>query len=142
MVFCGTLGFFIGGASAAKGSLDRFGAKRSALGAFVAALIVIGIVGGANLGTIGGVALFGLSCGRRRDRGDRSAAIGRPQDKPALVGVAVSQRQRPRPHDTESGCSLKRRYLEADPMLVPRRGLRLRAGDAAGRVSRSSGTAR
>src|SRR4051812_19961546 len=59
MAFCATLGLFIGGPAAAKGSLDRFGASRSSLGAAVAAVIVIVIVGGTNVGsTIGGPALF------------------------------------------------------------------------------------
>ena len=60
MVFCGTLGYFVGGASAAKGSLDRFGAKRSGLGAFVAVLVLIAIVGGASLSHTPGVVIAGL----------------------------------------------------------------------------------
>jgi hypothetical protein len=55
MIFCGTLGYFVGGASTIKGSLERFNAKRAPLATFVATVILVVLVGGASVTAQAGV---------------------------------------------------------------------------------------
>ncbi|HVV36362.1 MAG TPA: hypothetical protein VHC63_07135 [Acidimicrobiales bacterium] len=86
MVFCGTLGFFVGGASAAKGSLDRFGARRSGLGAFVAVVLLIGIVGGASLSHQAGLVVFALAVVAVVVAGAAATLVAAPQDAPVARG--------------------------------------------------------
>ncbi|HVT76139.1 MAG TPA: hypothetical protein VHD87_03850 [Acidimicrobiales bacterium] len=86
MVFCGTLGFFVGGASAAKGSLDRFGARRSGLGAFVAVVLLVGIVGGASLSHQPGFVVFALAVVAVVVAGVAATLVAAPQDAPVARG--------------------------------------------------------
>ncbi|MEY2472759.1 MAG: hypothetical protein QOK28_2088 [Actinomycetota bacterium] len=86
MVFCGTLGYFVGGASAAKGSLDRFGAKRSGLGAFVAVVLLIVVVGGASVSHTAGVVIFVLGIVAAALAGAGATFVASPQAAPVLRG--------------------------------------------------------
>jgi hypothetical protein len=95
MVFCGTLGYFVGGASAAKGSLERFGAKRAGLGATAAALILVLIVGGASVGgRASGVLVAILGVIAAAAAGAVASLVGQPQEQPVAVN-GVRARQRP-----------------------------------------------
>jgi hypothetical protein len=86
MVFCGTLGFFVGGASAAKGSLDRFGAKRSGLGAFVAIVLLVVIVGGASVSHQSGLVIAALAVVVMVVAGAGATLVAAPQPAPVLRG--------------------------------------------------------
>ena len=102
VVFCGALGFFVGGASAAKGSLERFGAKRTGLGTTVAAVILVGLVGGAFLSRAAGSVVFVVAVVATALAGLASAAVGAPQDAPvARPGARAPAKsdapERPRP---------------------------------------------
>lgn len=90
MVFCGTIGYFVGGASAAKGSLDRFGARRTGVGTTLAALVLIVLVGGASLSRSSGVVVFVVAVLAAAAAGAAAALVGGPQAEPVVRG------QRPR----------------------------------------------
>ncbi len=97
MVFCGTLGYFVGGASAAKGSLDRFGAKRPSLGATAAGIILVLIVGGASVGArASGVVIAVLGVLAAALAGVVASLVSQPQSEPvATNGVRPGQRPAP-----------------------------------------------
>lgn len=86
MVFCGTLGYFIGGAATAKGSLDRFGARRSALGGVVAGIILVVVVGAASLSHTAGVVIFVLGIVAAVLAGAAATLVAAPQSEPVVRG--------------------------------------------------------
>ncbi|MEY2419809.1 MAG: hypothetical protein QOG90_2489 [Actinomycetota bacterium] len=86
MVFCGTLGYFVGGASAAKGSLDRFGARRSGLGAFAAVVLLVVIIGGASVSHTAGLVIFVLGIVAAALAGAGATFVAGPQPAPVLRG--------------------------------------------------------
>jgi ribonuclease E len=90
VVFCGTLGYFVGGASAAKGSLDRFGARRSGLGATVATILLVLIVGGASVSRSAGAVVAGLGLVAAVLAGAAASLVSAPKPEPITRG------QRPR----------------------------------------------
>ena len=129
VAFCATLGFFVAGPAAAKGSLDRFGAARSSLGGAVAAAIIIVVFGYLNVGTsLGGPVLLPLAVLVTVIAAIGATAVGRPQEKPVPVPGAA----RPAPKttaDTQGG-AIAAPFLVSDPEPV-----KPRASDAARRVS-------
>lgn len=92
MTFCATLGYLIGGPAAIKGSLDRFGARRSSQGAGVAAAVVVVLVGGLNIATsLGGLPLFAVAVLATVVAAVAAVAVGKPHNRPvapAPVGLA------------------------------------------------------
>lgn len=86
MVFCGTLGFFVGGASAAKGSLDRFGARRSGLGAFVAIVVLVLVAGGASVSHQSGIVLFAAGIVATALAGAAATLVAGAQPAPVARG--------------------------------------------------------
>ncbi|HUR77533.1 MAG TPA: hypothetical protein VMZ22_06280 [Acidimicrobiales bacterium] len=90
MVFCGTIGYFVGGASAAKGTLDRFGARRTGLGATVATLVMVLAVGYTFFARAAGEVVFGVGLLAAALAGVAAAFAGGPQPVPVTRG------QRPR----------------------------------------------
>jgi len=86
MVFCGTLGYFVGGASAAKGSLDRFGARRSGLGSFVALVLLVVVVGGASVSHTAGAVIFALGIVAAAVAAVGATLVSSPQSAPVPRG--------------------------------------------------------
>src|SRR5437764_1088702 len=79
MVFCGTLGYFVGGASAAKGSLERFGAPRATLASAAAAIVLVVLVGGASIGRTSGVLIGVVALVAVAPAAAAATAVGAPQ---------------------------------------------------------------
>src|SRR5437868_6262292 len=82
MVFCGTLGFFVGGGGGAKGSLDRFGATRSALGTAAATAVLVVLVGGASLARMPGLIVIFLGLVAVVLAAVLATLVGQPQEAP------------------------------------------------------------
>ena len=92
MVFCGTLGYFVGGASAAKGSLERFGATHAGLGATVAGAVLVILVGGASLGRTSGPLIAVVALAAIALAAVAATAIGRPQEAPVKTAAVAAPR--------------------------------------------------
>lgn len=88
MVFCGTLGYFVGGASAAKGSVERFGARRAGAGTAVALLILVALVGGASVLRLSGVVVFIVGVLAAAVAGVAAASVSGTEDNPVARTVA------------------------------------------------------
>ncbi|MDP1792920.1 MAG: hypothetical protein Q8K63_02180 [Acidimicrobiales bacterium] len=82
MIFCATLGFFVGGASTIKGSLERFGAKRAPLGTFVAAVVLVLLVGGVSVTAKSGVLVVLTAFVAIVLASVAAVAIGKPEAAP------------------------------------------------------------
>jgi hypothetical protein len=119
MVFCGTLGYFVGGASAAKGSLDRFGAKRSSIGATAAALVLVLIVGGASVGgRASGVLIAVLGTFAAAFAGAVASFVGRPQAEPVGANGAHA-RPRPAPEKQPAATAEPETTVAPPPTKAP-----------------------
>ena len=118
MAFCGTLGFFVGGASAAKGSLDRFGAKHSGLGAFVAGVLLIVVVGGASVSHQAGVVILVLGLVAAALAGSAATLVGSPQPVPVNRGGVPRPVPPPKQAEAAPEERIEAEYL-ADPAPAP-----------------------
>lgn len=82
MIFCATLGYFVGATSTIKGSLERFGAKRPAPATFVAALVLVVIVGGVSVTGQAGPLVIVAGLLAVAAASAVGVAIGKPDDTP------------------------------------------------------------
>jgi outer membrane biosynthesis protein TonB len=125
MTFCGTLGFFVGGASAAKGSLDRFGAKRSGLGAFVALVVLVVIVGGASVSHQAGAVIAAAGIVVAVLAGIAATLVAAPQDAPLTRGGVPRAVAPPKQAEAAPEEQVEAEFL-ADPAPTPSVALKAR----------------
>jgi hypothetical protein len=95
MIFCGTLGYFVGGASAAKGSLERFGAARAAVGSAIAGLVLVLLVGGASLSRTSGPLIGVIALVAIAVASVAACIVGRPQEVPVTRAAPLAREPRP-----------------------------------------------
>ncbi len=82
MIFCATLGYFVGGASTIKGSLERFGAPRASLATFVATVILVLVVGGVSISAQAGLVVVPTALIALVLASAAGVLIGKPQGRP------------------------------------------------------------
>lgn len=134
MIFCATLGYFVGGTTSAKGSLDRFGSTRSALGATVTAVALILLVGGASLARSAGVVVVLVGLLGTVVAGVAATAVGKPNAEPIPTPTPVSKAKAaepepakpepaaaatPDPTPPRAAAAARRVRVEPDPEPLP-----------------------
>jgi hypothetical protein len=121
MTFCGTLGYFVGGASAAKGSLDRFGAKRSGLGAFVALVVLVVVVGGASVSHTAGAVIAALGVVAAALAGLAATLVAGPQHAPVVRGGVPRAVAPPRQAEAAPEEQIEAEFITEPPRPVVRK---------------------
>lgn len=120
VVFCGTLGFFVGGASAAKGSLDRFGARRVGAGTTVALAVMVLIVGYAFFARVSGPIIFAAGLVAAVLAGAAASALGAPQQNPVTRSAPRRPAGSPKQAKAAPAETIEAEFLESpEPTLSP-----------------------